>query len=319
MNYANPHPLGSRENPIFFRYSVKQILDLRKRLLYVLDPFINKKVTKDILQPLAEELWRALSSTMEGSSSVLVDTIYQSILDQFDQELTPARAGYISEYLAGNLPRLRAGEVLVPWNVLQKYEWVPIQLNSVVVNRSKTGELGAFVTQKIIGGSAAPLLVTTWWSLRKCKTLAYKYFGFSRRRNREYDYTFQHPNQLVSLRFYGLLNPERSKDKPYIESVYLSPSMRRWNRTMIELRNRVKFRCPLNLPKSVPCYRCHMGYAYINKERCSIACHRTTMELKYCDVCKKSAYWDKDNKNSIMCYNCSINKINDAMQKELVQ
>ena len=323
----NSPALGTRENPIFYNYCIKKIIELRKRLVFVLYNYLDKVIDQQVYN----EINNAISGSLTYTRSSLIahslyDAIYQSLAHVHGKTLTKQLITYIAEYISGNLPVLNKGKKIIPWYISKHYEWLPMQIIDVSLGKNKDGVLGVFVKQKVLGGSACPNLITTWWSFQKCKTIANKFLGFSNKSSKpEYDYSYINPHQLVSMRFYGLLNPEKSEKRVFIEEIKSGRALLKWNRMVIEMRNRVKFKCPLKLTKEqLPCYKCHLGYAYENpsNERCPIACRRLTLKKQHCSSCNQLSYFEPATTNQQqqqqqqVCYNCKIKALTSSSSSE---
>lgn len=234
-------------------------------------------------------------------------TLEDSLRCLLDQRLTRELARETAHRIAGNVQRLRERRPVPPWVAQHDHEWVPVQvLAARPLRQERSRKMGSVLTMKILAGTPCPLTVTEWWSLRRCRLFS-KDFGFSSQRNRESAASrrpFSAPEQLVQMRMYRLVDPALSREVPALTDVAFVDSMRDWNRAVLRRRFREGFDCPLGMPRSFSCHRCHLGYAAENKRSCPAATHRLTYRRRVCEGCGESAYHDKEipYRGCVNCY-----------------
>lgn len=217
--------------------------------------------------------------------------------------LTPDTLRTMAHRLAGNVVRLRQGRPALPWTAQRWREWVPVQVMAVRRSRSGKGKLGVDVVMKYLAGTPCPLVVTDWWSLSRCRFYA-KGFGFSRshREGRPAASVFVAPEQLVTLRFVGMVDPDASEGEPRVTKLRFASgaAVAGWNRAQLRRRGRVGFPCPAGFPVTFPCHACHVGY-----EQCPAATHRKTFTEGACRSCGRAdALFDPESA-SLVCVTCT--------------
>lgn len=251
--------------------------------------------------------WESLAPSNTGSDKVPYDKLVDSLRYLAGRILTQDLAEEAAHRIAGNMPRLRRGLKVIPWNIQRFFEWVPVQIMGSRKARNSKREMGAMLTLKILAGTPCPMTILQWWSNRRCRYLS-REFGFSRRPGKRAlhppKFPYSDPAQLVQMRFLGLVDPTKSDREPVITEIELTPSLSEWNRGVINRRFRVDFECPLDLPVSFGCHHCTMGYGAENKPSCAAACHRFSYDERLCPVCNDAeALWDQEIPAN-MCVNC---------------
>lgn len=208
--------------------------------------------------------------------------------------------------LAGNLVRLRHRRPVVPWDCQRHSEWVPVQVMSSRYSRIKTktgSRTGHSFVFKILAGTSCPRTIVKFWSGRQCAFFAPR-LGFSRPWRDKDDnpapYPYSSARELVSLRFYALIEPSLSQSEPGFKHMGFPASVLEWNREKMQQRlRRLPGRaCPVGYPNTFPCHRCHIGF-----DRCKAAVHRVTYVSKTCRSCGKEAFFDPEVSDAV-CINC---------------
>jgi hypothetical protein len=206
--------------------------------------------------------------------------------------------------LAGNLTRLRHRKAVPPWHGQQLMEWVPLQVLGCRRVKNARGRLGARLRFRIVAGTPCPRIVDRWWSMTQCRVYAPE-FGFSRPvgRNAQPRHPYGVPEQLVSLRLYGLIEPQLCGVEPAFRVVGWPDSVADWNREVIRRRLRVDpgYTCPRGYPTQFQCHRCPAGYV-----DCLAATHKHEWRTGPCPECHRpDALFDPDDTGGL-CVDCTI-------------
>lgn len=255
-------------------------------------------------QIIKEVRFRHLKTTPEGEqfedmvdafcehmpSSVLRETVYDSVQDLAGERLTTLKLWSTAYRLAANLPRLRRNTPVPTWTMQRDIEWVPAQVISAKRGRSKgrARKLGTHFKFQILAGTACPNYTSAFWTDSFVWALVREPVGFSKR-NRvpksgaPLERSFQSPNELVNMRLMLLLEPEHSDSvQPGFEKIDITPSLLKHNHDLMDKRDRIKpgYRCPQGFGPDVACHRCYAGYT-----TCPAGTHPTDYTFDYCSEC----------------------------------
>lgn len=217
-------------------------------------------------------------------------TVYESCRHLAGVRLHPAAARLFAHRVAGNLPLLKRHRPVLPWSVPEDKEWVPLQVVSCKRRRNSRGRLGGDFRLLALAGRPAGLYFVKWWSFRYCRYIApeLKFSRpVSRRARSPARYPFSALEQLVTLRFYGLIDPaECGPGEPGFQKVGTPPSLAAWNRGQIRRRFRIDdgYECPDDRPRSFPCHNCPRGYS-----SCPAGTHARDYVQGFCKVCQDDA------------------------------
>jgi hypothetical protein len=281
-------------------YSLDQIIRRRDELVEILKfEYRNKVVRGEDFQRFVDICEEAVERFVKKPHRpTLIDSLRHLAGVKLDEKLIADTA----HRLMGNLHRIRYRRKVVPWHGQRFYEWVPVQVMAVRRAKNDRGEVGATLTLKFMAGSPCPLIVLQWWSMRRCRYVS-RDFGFSRpvgplaAHPARYPYVV--PEQLVTLRFMGLIDPTKSIKEPVICEINSAPSTRKWNIAQLKRRIRDGFQCPKRYPLDFECHHCPIGYVH-----CPAATHRLDYETKPCPKCNKDdAVWNPELPVN-MCIDC---------------
>lgn len=248
-----------------------------------------------------ERLIQLIATNLPGKQHL--PTIEESLRHLVGGKMDAITIGKTCHRLAGNLPRLKRRRPVLPWRYQIYPEWVPMQILSARRERNHRGQPGGMLAFKIVAGTSCSLVIRRWWSNKRCRFLSQK-FRFSKppsRKSREVaHYPYSVVEQLVGLRFCGLMEAELSDDEPGFFHIKFTPSINEWNREQLRIRFRVDpdYNCPENYPSSFPCYRCSLG-----RESCLGATHARDYVQRFCKKCQQDAPFDPD-QDSALCVNC---------------
>lgn len=216
--------------------------------------------------------------------------------------LTKAKLQTVCHRLAGNIERLACRRAVPPWSVQRFQEWVPLQIVGYRPARGKRDRLGALLSLKIMAGTPCPIVIQDWWSPDMCRFMAYRNFGFSRPRgDRDLKYPYTNPLQFTSLRFLGLVQPDKSTKEPSYTNPTFPNHLVEWNKETLRRRFRVDpgYKCPKGHPQHFPCHTCPIGYL-----KCPAGTHRRNWQKGTCTVCEKADVWIDVDLAKTMCVNC---------------
>ncbi len=253
----------------------------------------------------------------------LVDVVYQELPAGVDYQSlydslrplagTTPTAKTLLDYahrLAGNVANLQARRVVRPWSYQIEWEWVPLSVARVRRTRSSSGKVGATLTFKILAGTPAGLLAERFWTMKQCAFMS-RQFGFSRPPSPTAKLPprrpYFGPEQFVTFRLYGLIDPRRSgaESGPVVAQFRFPPSCKAFNVEQHNYRTRGRgYECPRGFPLTVLCHRCPIGY-----EECRAGCHAKTYETKPCPVCKKDRAPFDPEAQSPVCVNCATKAV----------
>lgn len=194
--------------------------------------------------------------------------------------------------LAGNTGKLKLGKPAYPWRRHRSDEWMPLQIVSSYPRRDYKDALGCDFVFRVLAGSACPMLVSKFWTLKFCRFVATQ-FGFSRRGTAQ----FEEPSQFVGLRLHAFFEAGGSGRHPFFQKVHVAFADH--NRWLLKSRARVDFDCPNGFMH--PCYKCHVGY-----DQCPVGTHPKTFVPKFCPSCETESLFDPSKPKVLMCVNCQI-------------
>lgn len=291
--------------PISRDYPIDKILRERDRLAELM-----RFEAED--RPLGAERFRRLVEMLYQELPAGVD--YAALHDSLRPLAGTTPTGRVlAEYahrLAGNVHNLQLRRVARPWSYQIEWEWVPLTVARVRRDKSPSGKFGATLTFKVQAGTPAGLTAERFWSNKQCAYMA-RHLGFSRppspRATLPPKFPYVGPEQFVTLRLYGLIDPRKSgaETGPVPVQYRFPPATLAFNRTQLKYRRRGPgYECPKNLPLSLPCHRCPVGY-----DQCRAACHPATYEARPCPLCGAGrAPFDPD-RPWPFCVNCATKAV----------
>lgn len=214
----------------------------------------------------------------------------------------------LAHRLAGNFHRLKHHIPVQPWTRQDYHEWVPVQAIEVCrVFHEKWGA-AARLTLKILAGSPASITVRQRWSVKRCRVIARDlgFRNFGRRRNDPPPFPFATVEELTSMRWEMMVEPDLSDTEPYLSKTRTRPALQDWNRNLLKMRTRKGFDCLVGHPINFPCSQCAVGYL-----TCPAGTHRDDWKVKHCQECgERDALWDYQitTATCLNCYHHSIHR-----------
>lgn len=248
--------------------------------------------------PLRGEDFRVFVDNMYaavGDSRVPYESLRDSLLHLAGSPVSRHMLHEEGWRIAGNLNRLRIGKHVPPWRTQTRPEWVPLQITDHVPFRSKRGKIGGIFTFRILAGTSCSLVVEKFWTREFARYLSAK-LGFSLPWGQ---LPFQRLPEFMSLRLYGLIEPERSHTQPFFDQVAAPGSVLAYNRKLLKARKRVGFACPKQW--DTPCFQCPIGY-----DRCRCGTHPRTFVRGVCEKCKQERWMDPQHEELRLCMECFI-------------
>jgi hypothetical protein len=280
-------------------YHVSEVLRLRDRLVEVVAGEYEDRVVR------GDEFRRLVQIIYEGlPGEVGWEALEDSVRGLAGQTLTRERIAETCWRLAGNHQRLRQHRPVPPWKVQKFREWVPLQILSCRRGQNARGKRGAFFLFRVMAGTPCPQTVFRWWSVAQCKFFSTD-MGFTKPWG-ESRYPYSAPEQMVSLRLNGLVDPDLCGAEPMFKQVEFPDSLRDWNRELLKYRFRVDkgYDCPAGFSREFPCHHCPVGYK--GKLLCVAATHRRDWTRKECKGCgHDDAFFDPDTPGDL-CVDCVV-------------
>jgi len=245
------------------RYNISRYEKLREKIkTMTLLPYLGVDHVGDDFSAMVQDLAADLN--------VEYGVIFDSIHDLAGVQLTDPVVAKLAWRLSANIERLQDGIAVPDWSAQRWKEWMLVQVLSYEEHRTARGKLGGLFRMRVLAGTAAPRIMTTFWSVAFCGMLARR-CGYTAP---WHCYPFRHPSELVNMRLMALVEPEHSgKGEPGFRDVFVTGSNKKWNKRIIQLRFRVTADCPRGY--TTMCYNCHVGY-----RECPAATHRETLQLQ---------------------------------------
>jgi hypothetical protein len=295
-------PKKTRPNnePPLPAYHLDEILELRDRLWWGVETFVSQELAATAFQRFYDYLCSVLPPRVLG------EAVHDSIRHLAGMVLHEKPARELCHRLAGNVDGLAAGIPVLPWKLQRAIEWVPFQITACRRGLSRRGKRGAYLTYVALAGTPCGMKIVRFLSKNQCLFLA-PFFGFRRftAAGRQLPYSYETPEQLVSMRCYGLVEPDQEWAGVHFRKHEFPASVHDYNREVIKLRFRLErgYTCPRGYPSSFPCHRCQAGY-----RECPAATHAQEWEKKLCPACGEERWFDTEvsPKSCLTCYYASL-------------
>lgn len=272
--------------------SISSVLKLKKKIdtnLGVAE-FVGMVLTGDTYLYFVKSIHDLLPKGVDW------DTLDDSLIHLTGQELTDVTLSDEAWRLAGNLHMLKAGVPVKPWTHQRTPEWMPTQIIGCKWMRDRFENPGMLYRFRILAGSACPLQVFQFWSLKKIYYVA-SCLGFSKPWDK---YAFADPAEFVGLRCLQYLDIQAG-EKPVFSRVAnlseLKNSLFNYNKRLLMARARIDFECPKKFIHE--CFRCPIGYL-----TCELATHREDYKVRFCPRCQQDTWFDPGRPNVKICVSC---------------
>jgi hypothetical protein len=287
--------------------SIDAVLRLRDKLEFHLLNFLGHTLVRDTFRQFVDEMHKLLQNGILRST---VETSLQALLKV---ELTGPLLHKYCWLLAGNIKQLQESKPVFLWERQLEYEWVPMRVCTTNLT-TRNREIRNLFTFECLAGSLASVRFTQEWSNKKTRYLASyrnekgRGFGFGRSRinsrgEQQGQLLFRDFRQFYNLRFFGLIDPNKSKDGPYLEEIGHSTATMKYNIELTKNRLRRHSPCIRGFPKTLDCLDCYLG-----ADQCSRATHPLTMVVKDCHSCSSRSLFDPaETDYPTKCANCALN------------
>ena len=232
--------------------SLKQIIQHRDRIVdKALVGFCGFTPTGPCFDDMVAQIHLQMPNTKYS-------VVYESLMHLAGKLITPDIIRDTAWRLAGNKDLLQDGIAVPPWTVQRMKEWCPVQVLQGTSMTSKDGRPGYLFKMRFVHGTPTPMIISKWLSRSLCAMLARR-IGFTKLRGKR---PFRHAMELVRLRMLVLLDPDLTKTQPGFFKIDCSPGLMKWNREIIDLRNRRRKEKPWRCPQGFThmCYNCPFGY-----------------------------------------------------------
>jgi hypothetical protein len=268
-------------------YRIAQIFELRDRIFdHMFGQYNGIEIAGHDIPLIVQGLRSLLPQSV--SDFVITETVRQLLGSILDGNTTRVFAWRV----AGMLPQMRSGAPALPWRAPGIVEWVPFQVLRVLPSPSKTDVRYSMHLRALAGGPSG-LLVDKVMS-RSVLNLVSQRLGFTRSRGSR---PFVSAYMLTSMRFYGKVDPQRSREMPDFNEIRCPAGCLEYNTGILNLRYRLNGqRCPRNY--FVSCDKCAVGYT-----DCMAGCHKSTFVSVLCCVCGRTAPADPEGPSGT-CVEC---------------
>jgi hypothetical protein len=248
--------------------------------------YLNVPISGDALHALAAEIMQFFPST------VCVSAVFESIRLLAGTKFDRKRAQEFAWLLAGNVPRLIAGEPVHFWSGQLIDETVPVRIELVTPTRRKK-DFGFIFRCRALAGTPCPMQFSQFFSSRSCYIFS-RVIGFSPMSWGPYQYAgiAQH---FTNLLMFAHIDAALSHGKPVFRNISVSSSMLKANKALLDVRCQQR-PCPRGYTHT--CAVCPIGY-----NECSYGVHPKTFVEQSCRVCHAVEFFDPD-AAGLMCVKC---------------
>ena len=256
---------------VSFRTSIKY----RDILFQRVRPYIDTTLIGQTFRDFFDDVFSALPP------AVVKDAVFESVRLMAGTIFDSRTAANFSWRLSGNIHTLTAGNIVAPWTRQIKDEWVPLQIDAIApYTNTKKKKPGYILNCVVLAGSPCPFKFSQFVSKSACFAVA-RASGFTSKRGK---LPFVYPEYLTKLVFYGLIDAQRSEEKPYFTKVRPSSAAINCNRQILDIRYRLS-PCPRSFTHE--CRNCVLGY-----NECPAAVRAQRLELKMCLTCNTETYFE---------------------------
>lgn len=260
------------------RYNIKRIIQVRDMLVNdTFSDYLGFAPTGESFEELVDRLCDAFSGV---SRQVMWDSVRYVAGALLSEE---AMRNMVWR-LAGNIRRLRDGQVVPPWHLQTEKEWMPVQIIAYQPEESARGRRGGRFTMRVLAGTACPLRLSKFWPRGFARYIALG-AGYSRGNG---EFRLGDISELVNLRLWIRIDPELCRPGlPGFDEVGCTAGLLKWNREIIKKRFRRGFICPYHYDHH--CFKCHVGYL-----QCPAATHKETVDVGREDAGEGEDRGDRD-------------------------
>lgn len=226
------------------------------------------KVSADAVNIKTELSNNMDAEVSEGNLSYLTDflvnkyglekmAVWSTLSFYQGEDLSSSDIREISYRIAGNLPRLKKGEAIPPWDRQLEEEWVVVRIrdSKSPVQIRKDGTQGFSLQMFAYNGWSAG---HTFWVNFHMGTapMVGNWIGLPKKRITWFD-----PPDLVGMYAYVLLRVQEDGQKPAFRRVHITSGLAKENKELLERRLDYDS-CPNGFKPSryTDCNQCHCGY-----------------------------------------------------------
>ena len=268
------------------KLSVSRIFSLRDKIYDGLTEYVGTSPSGDEYKAFIDDLYTILPKGARYADIFEACSYIQS------KELTKLLIFELAWRIAGNWEQFKVNKVVYPWLGQGAKEWVPVQVMKAVKTKLTSGECGWAYKLRILAGSPCPLVIWKSWSYKACNYIASK-IGFTPTWDK---YPFREGSELTSLRFQVEIDPKYCRNgKPGFNNIQSTPSLEKWNRTVLKARAHIDPPCPYGFTHF--CYQCPVGY-----KDCLAGTHVATYVKQFCQICNAETWHDPEADN--VCVSC---------------
>jgi hypothetical protein len=264
------------ESITFPRFNLTTIFKLRDKLSYNLIQHVGTKPIGKEFEKFVDDVYKLLPS-----GELQYSILYESCAYLLTKELTKYHIDEFAWRLAGNLERLKANEIVRPWQLKDISEWVPVQILAADKTKTIKNEYAHLYRMRVLAGSPCPMIISKTWPYKVCSFIASK-LGFSKPWK---DNPYRDGHELVNTRFLVEIDPKHCRGSPGFDRVHCMPSHLKWNKLLLKARAHIDPPCPYNFTHF--CYQCPIGL-----DRCIASTHPRTYHLKMCSICNQETWHD---------------------------
>lgn len=290
------------------------VFDLQKRL--VSDgffPFFGQELSADFFRDFS------LASRNIVAPKLSEEAMQLCLFDMCGRTLDLPLAEKLSWRLAGNYDSIRRGCIVPPWPAAAKSQWILFEVvkatakirarkpgDREMAHRDPDGMVrsrGWEISLRALTGLPAGETFEVFWSSRVCEVVKVS-FGFSRRNRAGYrryvstrrEVSFTSPLDFFGLRARGFLELGQRNDTFQIREFKPSQTAIKFNRSLLVMRTRDSFKCPMNFETSLACHACHIGV-----DNCPAACHKKTYIIGDCGCGRSGVSFDPETGVCLRC------------------
>jgi hypothetical protein len=265
--------------------SFRNAIKYRDIIFQRVRPYIDTTLVGQTFRDFFDDVYGALPP------NVIKDAVFESLRLLAGTIFDRRTAANFSWRLGGNLHTLIDGGTVAPWTRQIKDEWVPLQIDAIE-SYTKKKKPGYILHCVVMAGSPCPMKFSQFVSKGACYAVA-RASGFTSRKGK---IPFVYPEYLTRIVFYGLIDAQRSEERPYFTKVRQSSAAANHNRQILDIRYRLE-PCPRSFTHE--CRNCVLGY-----NECPAAIRSQKLERKMCPTCNAETYFEQRGSFSI-CVVCN--------------
>lgn len=263
------------------RFNISRIFKQRDNFFQTIRTYIDLEIVSTTFTDFVNDLYRGMPKHISH------DAVFESCRAIAGEILTRKTAAEFAWRLAGNVDALADGRPVIPWTRQIRDEWVPVQITHVDPT-TRRGKFGYLFRCRALAGTYCPFTFEQFFSRGSCTAIS-RLVGFSR------TLPYTNPSYLTGLRMLAYVEASKSIEQPQFQQFDCSPSMRAFNKKIIEIRTRRR-PCPRNFDRE--CAQCPVG-----ADQCKASIFLRGLEQRYCAKCNKVTHFDLTRSDEL-CLGC---------------